>query len=58
MKKMIKAIGLMSGTSGDGIDASVIESDGNDYFNSISDYFYSYDEKTHHIKVRPVDSRF
>ena len=36
----------MSGTSGDGIDASVIESDGEDYFNSIYDHFYSYDEKT------------
>ena len=56
MKKMIKAIGLMSGTSGDGIDASVIESDGNDYFNSISDYFYSYDEKTQ-FNIREIKEK-
>jgi len=46
MKKPITAIGLMSGTSCDGIDVSIIESDGEDVLNSIGDHFFPYDEKT------------
>lgn len=35
-------IGLMSGTSADGIDASLIETDGEDYFIPITDIFLAY----------------
>jgi len=46
MKKIITAIGLMSGTSSDGIDASIIKSDGEGELDLIGDYFYPYKEKT------------
>ena len=49
MKKLITAIGLMSGTSCDGIDASIIKSDGEDKLNLIGDYFFPYEEN---IKFR------
>ena len=37
MKKIYTALGLMSGTSGDGVDASIIKSDGNTYYEVILD---------------------
>ena len=45
MKKLITAIGLMSGTSCDGIDASIIESDGENILNLIGDYFFPMKKK-------------
>ena len=45
MKKLITAIGLMSGTSCDGIDVSVIKSDGEDVLSLKGDFFLPYDEK-------------
>ena len=36
-KKLFTAIGLMSGTSMDGVDVSIIKSDGIDQFTNISD---------------------
>ena len=34
----------MSGTSGDGVDASLIQSNGTNYYESIQDKYYEYDE--------------
>ena len=45
MGKIFTALGLMSGTSGDGVDASVIYSDGNDQYSVIINKFFKYDEK-------------
>ena len=45
MGKLFTALGLMSGTSGDGVDASVICSDGIDYYNEINNEYFEYDEK-------------
>ena len=45
MGKLYTAIGLMSGTSLDGLDVSVIESDGNREFSSILDRYFEYDNE-------------
>ena len=42
-KKIFTSIGLMSGTSMDGVDLSVIKSDGNDQFSSIYDTYREFD---------------
>ena len=44
-KKMFTSIGLMSGTSMDGVDLSVIKSDGNDQFSSIYNSYKEYDDE-------------
>ena len=45
MGKIYKAMGLMSGTSLDGVDVSIIESDGNTEFSPILDRYFEYDEE-------------
>ena len=42
MTKEYTVLGLMSGTSGDGIDASVIKSNGNDDYKVILDSYFGY----------------
>ena len=43
MNKEYTSLGLMSGTSGDGVDASIILSDGNTKFEVIKDKYFEYD---------------
>ncbi len=56
MQKKYTSLGLMSGTSGDGIDASVIESNGIDHFDVIKDKYFEYDssiyKEIHNLKEK------
>ena len=45
MQKNYISLGLMSGTSGDGVDASLIKSNGIDNYNTIKDKYFEYDEE-------------
>ena len=45
MSKEYTSLGLMSGTSGDGIDASVISSNGSSKYEVIKDKYYEYDNQ-------------
>ena len=44
MSKEYTCLGMMSGTSGDGVDASIIQSDGLDKFTILKEKYYQYDE--------------
>ena len=46
MTKEYTALGLMSGTSGDGVDASIIQSDGQNKYKVILDKYFKYDKDT------------
>ena len=54
MQKKYISLGLMSGTSGDGVDASIIESNGINRFKPIKDKYFEYDndiyKKIHILK--------
>ena len=45
MEKIYTSLGLMSGTSMDGVDASIIKSNGEDKFEVVFDQYYKYDEE-------------
>ena len=56
MEKIYTALGLMSGTSGDGVDSSVIQSNGKDKFlvksNNYDPYPTNLSEEIHKIKEK------
>ena len=43
MRKNWISLGLMSGTSGDGIDSSIISTNGEDQYEVIKDKYFEYD---------------
>ena len=45
MEKIYTSLGLMSGTSMDGVDASIIKSNGEDKYEVIFDQYFKYDEE-------------
>ena len=48
MSKEYTCLGMMSGTSGDGVDASIIRSNGLDKFTILKEKYYEYDENIFH----------
>ena len=56
MSEEYTSLGLMSGTSGDGVDASIIQSNGETKFNVIKDKYYEYDgdiyQDIHNLKEK------
>ena len=44
MKKRYVSLGLMSGTSGDGVDTSIIISNGLNEYESVEDKYFEYDK--------------
>ena len=56
MSKEYTSLGLMSGTSGDGVDASIIKSDGDSNYEDIKDQYFEYNneiyQKIHTLKEK------
>ena len=56
MQKEYISLGLMSGTSGDGVDASLIKSDGITNYEVLKDRYFEYDkdifEDIHKLKEK------
>ena len=56
MQKKYTSLGLMSGTSGDGVDASIIYSDGKNEIQVLKERYYDYDDdiyrKIHSLKEK------
>ncbi len=45
MNKSLNSLGLMSGTSGDGVDASVINSDGKRHYKVLINKYFKYSDE-------------
>ena len=62
MQENWKCLGLMSGTSGDGVDASIIKTNGLNHYESIKDKYYEYDlgiyKDIHNLKEKIYFFRF
>lgn len=60
MKEQYTSLGLMSGTSGDGVDASIIQSNGETKYDVIKEKYYEYDSTIyndiHEIKEKIQDA--
>jgi anhydro-N-acetylmuramic acid kinase len=56
MNEQYTSLGLMSGTSGDGVDASIIKSNGSSKYDVIKDKYYEYDsqiyQNIHNLKAK------
>ena len=54
MEKIYTSLGLMSGTSMDGIDVSIIKSNGEDKYETVFDQYFRYDEEIYRelVKIR------
>jgi len=61
MTKEYTSLGLMSGTSGDGVDASIIRSDGETKYKVILDKYFKYDQdiykNIHNLKYKINNSK-
>ena len=56
MSKYLYSLGLMSGTSIDGIDASIIKSDGEQFLEIIDDIYLKYDDNFRTKLKKIIDS--
>ena len=61
MSKFYYSLGLMSGTSADGVDASIIQSNGDNEYKLILDRYFKYDqniyENIHNLKEEINDTK-
>ena len=61
MSKLYSSLGLMSGTSADGVDASIIQSDGDTEYKVILDKYFIYNqdiyENIHNLKEKINNSK-
>mgnify|MGYP001291059495 CR=1 FL=1 len=61
MNQQYTSLGLMSGTSGDGVDASIIQSNGETKYDVIKDKYYEYDNEIyqdiHKLKEKIQNSK-